>query len=902
MQISLPSSILDPDIASNYPRREEVRPRYQSSNASLIPSNDNASNSEKDNTEDSSGDGKDDGSGSDEESDTESISSGSELSESPAVTEILHEEARLRIDPTDIDGSNLTFKINTAFLGPRDQVMTNAANLPNKHQIQQSVGNTESLNITKAVSTEAEGRTTLQVHVLPGPRNTATNPDVSVRWFHLHSERQDFTRFKETCLGISGLSERLHKITRRLFEKVEKDKLKVFLGGMFIEPGTVLRADESHQPDPQSAIFSCIPYFELQTPTKSIPIAGQTNRFLIRTLMQSYYPYEPVHDRDAEQAYRKFGNEQRNALVHVPNIWMVNIGSDIVVTCGQKALSNDFVQSIEVVEVNRGHTKKEKSRTTNIRLTDWDGRHLFYTLEECQSYFQIEQKLRELLLCSGHSRYDKSLQLLWKTPSGNVKVSPELWAGILKQRDGLFTDLAMADDTKKDDKHEAVLKLPLSTALSPSPFFNWPQTTGTNEQNTEGFISDEITRSLQCLGYVEKAILSEVLSGYGPYSAVEKTFTSTTYYRTLSEEIAEHVMSGIKSLLATGEKSKHPTTTGLPVHQATIIRQQNGIAQKTSELYEVMHKTLALFVNDVDKSAMLRKSWGAMKSIYFIAATICRCEPLDADANQQFDTDEQYRSTDGRGWFVRPDINGTETSAPLKKLKRTLEKCKKCRRMEAHATSQAASVHLQKHLKRVDLSESDASIAEQWTASYAQMKMETWNGGFLAILTNACHTAQRLYLQAKELSDGVRNENGHMSDLYMFPRPLLSAFRQLLVFYFAVERAMYYTEESFKDERNAFEEPDYLIGLPFSTSGLEVLDTFGNGVQQAIFAARDDLCSMTKSTGPLEVFKRLSLSPEYVCSWFMRRLIVKPLEKSMTVSDMYREYLSTVVSTPSPAS
>jgi hypothetical protein len=75
---------------------------------------------------------------------------------------------------------------------------------------------------------------------------------------------------------------------------------------------------------------------------------------------------------------------------------------------------------------------------------------------------------------------------------------------------------------------------------------------------------------------------------------------------------------------------------------------------------------------------------------------------------------------------------------------------------------------------------------------------------------------------------------------------------------------------------------------------------FGKGVLQALATARKELCSMAKSPEPVNVFERLSLSPEYVCGWYMRRLIVKPLQNHMTVSDMYREYLSTIVSSTQP--
>ncbi|KAF2633060.1 hypothetical protein BU25DRAFT_323702, partial [Macroventuria anomochaeta] len=755
----------------------------------------------------------DDSTGSDEDLDMKSDSSGSETSESPAPTEVSVEVARPVLTPTDVDGNSLTFQVNTAFLGPPDRATANANDLSNKREPQQSIGNAEYLSIAKAVSIQADGRTSLQIHVLQGPRTTFMQLDISIRWFHLHSERLDLVSFKETCLCITGLSERLQKLVKKLFDRVEKDKLKVFLGGMFIEPGTVLRVDDSHRSDPQSVTFSCIPYFDLQTQAKTMPTTGQAFHFPPRTLMQSYYPYEPVQDRDAEQAYRKFGNEQRDALVHVPNMWM------------------------------------------------------------------MEQKLRELRWCSSRSRYEKSLQLSWQTSNGCVAVTPGLWAGILKQKNALFIDLDLPNDTKRNDKDDVAAQLPSSTVFSPNPFFHWPQTTGANEVKTDGLISDEIKRSIQCLEHVEKAMMSEVLSNYGSYGAVERTFTSTVYYRNLPENTAEQVKSSFKSLPATDRKLKDSQKTGIILYQTLVTRQHDTIAQKTFELYECMHKTLALFVADVDKGTILRKSWAAMKSICDIAITTWRREPLSPDANEQSDPKQARRSATQRGWFVRPDISTEVTSAPLKKLKRTFERCRKCSTTEMYSTSQAALLHLQKHLKHLDASESDSILPEQWVINYTQMKMEVWNEGIVAILTRACQTAQQLFNQAQELSDGVRNEDGRMSDLYTFSRPLLSAFRQLLIFYFAIERAMFYTEDSFKEERNAFEGTEYMTTLPFSSGGLQVIEAFSNGVQQALASARNELCSMVKSAGSTDISSRLSLSPEYVCSWFMRRLIVKPLEK-----------------------
>lgn len=837
-----------------------------------------------------------DSSGSEIASDAGASSSGSELSEARPVTEASVEINRLVRAPVDGEGNSLSFQVNTTFVRPQDRVTANGGTLLNKRE-PQSIGNTEYLSIAKAVpTTQAEGRNTLQLHVLPGPRSGSMQSDVSVRWYHLHSERLDFVGFKELCLSIPDISERLQKLTRKLFERIESDKLKASLDGMFIEPGTVLRADESHQSDPQSVIFSCLPYFELQTPAKQ-QFAGRTDRlFPIRTLMQSYYPYEPVRERDAEQAYRKFGNERVNALVHVPNLWMVNLGPGIVITCGHQALSKDFVQSMEVIQVDRNLSTEKNAFTSTVRLTDWSGRKLLYSRDECRTYFQMEQKLRELRQRPIPRIAEGGLQLFWQISNSRVKVTPGLWAGIIGERDTLFVDLEVSDSLKRDNKDTASAVPSPSAALSPIPFFHWPQNSSTDETETDGLKSACLKQPMQCLEHVEKTMLSAVLSRFGAYNAVEKTFTSTAYYRALPEASEEQAKTSIGSM-ATIDKLTRSRANPITTHQALVYRQHDAIAQRASQLYSHMRGAFALFVTDVDESVMLRKSWAALSSLGETAATVCKRSPLASDPDEYTNADSKQPSTSHQGWFVRPDFSDTNVIDSAEKLKRTFEKCRKCRTSEMYSTPQAAMKHLQKHLKQIDSSEVGILTPEEWIVNYAQKKLETWNEGHVAILTTACDVAKRISTYARELSEGVCTEDGQMSDLYTFPRSLLSAFRQLLVFYFAVERAIYYTNESFQDTTKNLEDPDDMTSLPFSSSGLQVIEAFGNGVQQALISARIELCSMVKSTHPSDDFKRLSMGSEYVCSWFFRRLIVKPLEKRMTVSDMYREYLSTIVST-----
>jgi hypothetical protein len=108
---------------------------------------------------------------------------------------------------------------------------------------------------------------------------------------------------------------------------------------MFVDPGTVMRGDfKDDQGKDHAATFSCVPFFDLQAP---IRLTSSTAQRLhpVRTLMSSLYPYEDVVERDQEQAIRKHGNNSSDSIIHVPLFWMLSIGFEVIVTCGNKKLS-----------------------------------------------------------------------------------------------------------------------------------------------------------------------------------------------------------------------------------------------------------------------------------------------------------------------------------------------------------------------------------------------------------------------------------------------------------------------------------------------------------------------------------------------------------------------------------
>jgi hypothetical protein len=840
-------------------------------------------------------------------------SSGSEDGKSePSEPSEPPEPVRGVVSPLDGDGNRLSFEVDTKsgklLLLPGTQPGSNGT-IPGEPGAKKEVSEPrlETLRITRAMSTKSEGRSMVQVHVLPGPENVQLRQSVAMTWYHITLNRLDFTRFRSVCLAVPNLSDRSRLLTREMLAKIEKEKVNVFLDGMFIDPGTVLRADEKDRPDAQSVIFSCIPYFDLQTPASKSSSGPADRLFPARTLIQSYYPYEPVRERDEEQAYRRFSNDHSGSIIHVPTFWIMNIGSDVVVTCGYKPLSEELVKSITVVKEDLkqiGVGDINKNTLTKIRFTDWDGRVFIFPPGACRSYFQMEQKVRELRCTASRRHSRKSMHLQYKTQDDSKTVTPKTWKGVVSRTDCVSIDLNVLNE----DASTPELDLS-ATSKSVLPFFHWPRVildeAGKSKQKDEGLGNSGEDQPTACLEQVEKAIISETIDEYETANAVDKTFTSAAYYLSLKGTTHEGAWKGFASLMTEGmpKQGRHPAT----FHDIAVEEQCLNIVKTSGALLTIVDQTIGLFVGVENSSTLLCKVWHVMVSMQKRAEIVKRRVSMEIDP-------DAYSASQQRGWYIR---NASKDSLmPLPgtgaHFKKYVQRCTRCRSVRPFDTPQAALEHLRKHVKPTvqptttssptgaqdasppaDGLPSDSDL-EAWIVNSAQETLEETNAGALKILLLAWEIGSNLFTQAKELAEGVQNEDGQMSNLYTMPPAILEAFRKIIVFYIAIERALYYTEETC--DNGIPQEPYKRSTLPYSKCGLEVLKRFGEGARGSLITARQQLCRMVRSVLPLDVFKHTSLGPEYVCAWLMRRLLVQPLEKRMTVADMYREYLSTIVS------
>ncbi|CAI6340864.1 unnamed protein product [Periconia digitata] len=855
----------------------------------------------------------------DEESEEGGHDEGSEDSEQSEETDSeappLPEPVRSVIPPVDDEGNKLSFIVDSSCSSPSRKPGKEAGGdiEISRKPVGRPVMNTENLRITRAMSVTSERRTMIQIHTLPGPESSSFSSSIHTRWTHLYADWLDWAQFKNVCLSTQGISDRMQKVISKLFLRIEKERLKAYVDGMFVEPGTTLRADDSDHNDPQSVIFSCIPYFELQ---KSLPTASarSDNLHPSRTLMQAYYPYEPVQDRDNEQAFRKFGNTRSGSLVHIPSMWMMNIGSHAVVTCGYRPLAVEFVKSIEVMPEDPKLLSMDmhENKLTAIRLTEWSNRVLIYQRDECRTYFEMERKLRELKFSSGNA--ENSIQLLTNTQKGPRRITPLVWPYLITQKNVIFIDVFVTTEAKlKEIGQEMTLEdLPSSEPAVFAqntwipPFFQWPASR-VDEKSPLDLKPMNAQQTSRCLEHVEKAMFDQGLLKGQTISAVDETFTSSKYYDELPEVDYDGFLVLLAPTLRAARIWEEKTSYG-SFHEKVVGECCSKLAHEISDFVNVVRGTLKLFVSDMNQSILLRKLWGAMSNLLHIAKRTVEMRACASDQQEYLDPDWELPVSGTRLWHIRSPKrrDGSAVLVPEGKeaFARSIRKCRKCRHKSFDDPNAAVE-----HLRSIHLGEEVANTAlagreiqpdaqenkylRDWVYNEDQWIVESTVQGAVEILSYSTKEARNLCKLLQELADGVRNEDGGLSSLYTFPRKLLPTFHKLVVLYFAVERSLHFIEKRRKTEQDSDMREEGTNQEQLADNS-EILRRFSEGVKALLLLAREDLCNMARSAIPKPIEERLAFGSEYICSWLMRRLIVKPLDRSMSIADMYREYLSTI--------
>ncbi|KAL5405693.1 hypothetical protein PMIN03_008270 [Paraphaeosphaeria minitans] len=426
---------------------------------------------------------------------------------------------------------------------------------------------------------------------------------------------------------------------------------------------------------------------------------------------------------------------------------------------------------------------------------------------------------------------------------------------MIRQRQALFLDVALVEGNVDLEELPSTLSPSLdvagATVGSVPPFYHWPTALSKDEMSVGVRAMDE-KYATKCLEKMEHAMLNITLAGYadGP---VQQTFTSTKYYESLHENTFENVESLI---FAQVHKTDSGSTQAQRTHHQILVRGQSPkLPSKAHVLAQVMHHTLGLFVKDVNEAVLMREVWGAVANIAAVVENLSIHQGYDPDSKEYTDPGWKTPKTKTRAWRIQDD----------KDFGATLKRCRRCACEKPFHEPDAALEHLQKH------AEAEATLLESTMAG----------AGAGAILDRAIEEARKIYEELKELADGVRNEKGDLSDLYSFPRKLLEALHRLIVFYFAVERSLHFTEECFNETKKGGYQ-DY----PYTDAGLEILNGFRESAKSFVLQAREELCDMVRSTTPNDTMERLSWGADSISKTQLVTIYLTVLDDATYPADL----------------
>lgn len=240
-----------------------------------------------------------------------------------------------------------------------------------------------------------------------------------VVWQHSEVDNMTVDRLESlvTQAKSQGLQESEIGLTRRLLKRVRKKAERAFVGGSFLAP-LALRydiLDGSKYSVDKCCIFLAFPYFAVDglQPRKLFTKGGLEHP--TRTLLQSSYRLNDTAERDKFQCIRMLRREilrscidaserdlaqvsrkVKEELIYVPQLWMLVLGLDQMITTGP--ISDSALQG-KFIKVKDQTMPMETRRCSLVRISFMNqGRQedITYPIEQCASWFGLLNKHQQV--------------------------------------------------------------------------------------------------------------------------------------------------------------------------------------------------------------------------------------------------------------------------------------------------------------------------------------------------------------------------------------------------------------------------------------------------------------------------------------------------------------------------
>ncbi|KAI1087686.1 hypothetical protein F5B19DRAFT_497148 [Rostrohypoxylon terebratum] len=196
------------------------------------------------------------------------------------------------------------------------------------------------------------------------PRAEPPTSAVQFRWLHLQRLSLRIEDLNKLVVNSPYISNQLKRVALNVLGEVKNGASRKLVGGPYVESGSILRGTSSHNigtdSKNQPVIFLSSPYLVLnQKP--SVVDAEKGQRMF--SLLESLYGYDVESDRQDTGHLKRMGLEPSQGTLHVPQLWCLLVGNDVLITLSELTV-HDLTQ--DLIEIDRKISGQRRPLTVKV--------------------------------------------------------------------------------------------------------------------------------------------------------------------------------------------------------------------------------------------------------------------------------------------------------------------------------------------------------------------------------------------------------------------------------------------------------------------------------------------------------------------------------------------------------
>ncbi|PYI05753.1 hypothetical protein BO78DRAFT_140197 [Aspergillus sclerotiicarbonarius CBS 121057] len=234
-------------------------------------------------------------------------------------------------------------------------------------------------------TSQEQGTFDHEEHVLLRIKNSSPASEIQgaqqLRWMHVCHDDIEFKTFVRCALEAYERGKQtdaivLSKLSHSLSSPLE---VSAFQGKRFVPDYASVEFQLPGHSGPTTVSLMAIPYFLLQQ-TRNRNDTQRSNYQWVRPLVQSAYHLDSSMARENQQVIRRL-HGHITEVIHIPELWILNIGDKFIATCSPTLLHDEKTSSISTRTIGGGPFPP------TIRITMSSGFVFCLNRDQCDVWF-----------------------------------------------------------------------------------------------------------------------------------------------------------------------------------------------------------------------------------------------------------------------------------------------------------------------------------------------------------------------------------------------------------------------------------------------------------------------------------------------------------------------------------